>query len=64
MVPGYQSAGLGIVLLDNLVGAVAQWGIERYEFSWVLESNVRSRAPSSAPRRRSPATYRLYDKAL
>ena len=39
MVPGYQSAGLGIVLLDNLVGAAAKWGIERYEFSWVLESN-------------------------
>jgi len=64
MVPGYQSAGLGIVLLDNLVGAVAKWGIERYEFSWVLESNVRSRGTLERAETKITNTYRLYDKAL
>jgi GNAT superfamily N-acetyltransferase len=64
MVPGYQSAGLGIVLLDNLVGAVAKWGIERYEFSWVLESNVRSRGTLERAETKITSTYRLYDKAL
>ncbi len=64
MVPGYQSAGLGIVLLDNLVGAVAKWGIERYEFSWVLESNVRSRGTLERAETKITSTYRLYDKTL
>ena len=64
MVPGYQTAGLGIVLLDNLVGAVAKWGIERYEFSWVLESNVRSRGTLERAETKITSTYRLYDKAL
>lgn len=64
MVPGYQSAGLGIVLLDNLVGAVAKWGIERYEFSWVLESNVRSRGTLERAGTKITSTYRFYDKAL
>ena len=64
MVPGYQSAGLGIVLLDNLVGAVAKWGIERYEFSWVLESNVRSRGTLERAETKITSTYRIYDKML
>ena len=64
MVPGYQSAGLGIVLLDNLVVAVAKWGLERYEFSWVLESNVRSRGTLERAETKITSTYRLYDKAL
>jgi len=64
MVPGYQSAGLGIVLLDNLVGAVAKWGIERYEFSWVLESNVRSRGTLERAGVKRTKTYRIYDKIL
>jgi hypothetical protein len=64
MVPGYQSAGLGIVLLDNLVGAVAEWGIERYEFSWVLESNVRSRGTLERAKTKITSTYRIYDKML
>ena len=64
MVPSYQSAGFGIVLLDNLVGAVAKWGIERYEFSWVLESNVRSRGTLERAETKITNTYRIYDKAL
>jgi GNAT superfamily N-acetyltransferase len=64
MVPGYQSAGLGIVLLDNLVGAAANWGINRYEFSWVLESNKQSRGSLERAGTKITNTYRIYDKAL
>ena len=70
MVPGYQSAGLSVILLDHLVGAVEgaragrKWGIERYEFSWVLESNARSRGTIERTGARRTNTYRLYDKML
>lgn len=64
MVPGYQSSGLSIVLLDNLVGAAENWGIKRYEFSWVLESNARSRGSLERAGTKITATYRIYDKSL
>jgi len=64
MVPGHQSAGLSVVLMDNLVVAAAEWGIERYEFSWVLESNARSRGTLERLGTRITSTYRIYDKAL
>jgi len=64
MVPGYQSSGLGLVLLDNLVEAAAKWGIERYEFSWVLESNARSRGSLERAGTKITSTYRIYDKTL
>lgn len=64
MAPAYRSSGLGIVLMDSLVVAAAKWGIERYEFSWVLESNVRSRGTLERAGTKVTSTYRLYDKAL
>jgi hypothetical protein len=66
MVPGYESSGLSVVLLDRLVDAVAKWGgrIERYEFSWVLESNHRSRGTLERAGTKITSTYRLYDRAL
>lgn len=64
MVPGYQSAGLSIVLMDSLVEAAKTWGIERYEFSWVLESNVRSRGTLKRAGTKITSTYRIYDQAL
>jgi GNAT superfamily N-acetyltransferase len=64
MVPGYQSAGLGIVLLDHLVVAAKTWGIARYEFSWVLESNTRSRGSLERAGTKITRTYRIYDKTL
>ncbi len=67
MVPGYQSAGLSVVLLDNLAwapGGAAEWGIDRYEFSWVLESNARSRGTLERAGMKITSTYRLYDRAL
>lgn len=64
MAPGYQSSGLGVVLLDYLVGAAEQWGITNYEFSWVLESNARSRGTLERAGTRITNTYRIYDKTL
>ncbi|MGA3067021.1 MAG: GNAT family N-acetyltransferase [Tepidisphaeraceae bacterium] len=64
MVPGYQSAGLGVVLLDHLVAAAANWGIKRYEFSWVLESNARSRGSLERAGTKISNIYRIYDKPL
>lgn len=66
MIPGYESSGLGVVLLDRLVEAAAKWGghIERYEFSWVLESNDRSRGTLERVGTKITSTYRLYDKVL
>jgi len=69
MVPGYQSAGLGIVLMDNMVEAAKTWGphgngITTYEFSWVLESNKQSRGSLERIGTQITRTYRIYDKAL
>lgn len=64
MVPGYQTAGLGVVLLDYLVDAAAKWGIKRYEFSWVLESNAHSRGSLERAGTKVVSTYRMYDKTL
>lgn len=66
MIPGYESSGLSVVLLDRLIDAAAKWGgnIERYEFSWVLESNDRSRGTLERVGTKITSTYRLYDKDL
>jgi hypothetical protein len=64
MVPGYQDAGLSVVLIDNLTGPAAKWGIQRWELSWVLESNSRSRGGLERAGLKRTKTYRIYDKAL
>lgn len=64
MVPGFQSAGLAVVLMDHLIAAAEQRGIDRYEFSWVLESNARSRGTLERLGTQITSTYRLYDKSL
>jgi GNAT superfamily N-acetyltransferase len=64
LVPGHQSAGLSVVLMDNMVVAAADWGIERYEFSWVLESNARARGTLERLDTKVTGTYRIYDKGL
>jgi GNAT superfamily N-acetyltransferase len=64
MVPGYQRSGLGIVLMDRLVEAAKQWGIRRWEFSWVLESNSKSRGTLERSGMKIAKTYRLYDKTF
>ncbi len=64
MVPGYQDAGLSVVLIDNLTGPAAKWGIQRWEMSWVLESNNRSRGTLERAGMKRTKTYRIYDKTL
>jgi hypothetical protein len=64
MVPGYQNSGLSLVLLDKVVGPAAQWGIQRYEFSWVLESNAQSNGTLRRTKTKLTNTYRIYDKTL
>lgn len=64
MVPGYQEAGLSVVLIDHLTGPAAQWGIRRWELSWVLESNKSSRGSLERAGMKRTKTYRIYDKAL
>jgi len=64
MVPGYQNAGLSVVLIDNLTGPAAKWGIQRWELSWVLESNNRSRGTLERAGMKRTKIYRIYDKML
>ena len=64
MVPGYQQSGLGIVLLDRLVEAAKPWGLMRWEFSWVLESNDSSRGTLERAGTKLTKTYRIYDRSL
>lgn len=64
MLPGKTYAGLGIVMLDNLVEAAKKWHIQRYEFSWVLESNRQSRGSLERAGTRIASTYRIYDGDL
>ena len=64
MVPGYQQSGLGIVLLDRLVEAAKPWGLKRWEFSWVLESNSSSRGTLERAGTELTKSYRIYDRSL
>jgi len=64
MVPGFQSTGIGVILLDQLVEVARNWGIQRYEFSWVLESNRRSRGTLERVGTKITSTYRIYDKTI
>jgi len=64
MVPGYQNAGLSVILIDNLTGPAKEWGIQRWELSWVLESNSRSRGTLERAGMKRTKTYRIYDKML
>ena len=61
VVPQYQRWGLGLVLLERLVPSVKAWGIERAEFSWVLESNKLSRGTLERGGAKLEETYRIYD---
>jgi len=39
VIPEYQRWGVGLVILERLVPAILDFGIQDVEFSWVLESN-------------------------
>jgi GNAT superfamily N-acetyltransferase len=64
MVPGYQNAGLSVVLLDSLMEEAKKWDIVRWELSWVLESNTSSRGTLERAGMKKIKTYRIYDKIL
>jgi GNAT superfamily N-acetyltransferase len=64
MLPAFQQSGLGIVLLDRLVDTAKPWGLKRWEFSWVLESNQSSRGTLERAGTRRCKTYRIYDRTL
>ena len=64
MVPGFQDAGLSAVLIDNLTGPAKKWGIQRWELSWILESNSRSLGSLERVGMKRIKTYRIYDKML
>ena len=64
VIPEYQRWGIGLVLLQRLVGDAIRWGIEEGEFSWVLESNHLSRKSLERGGAKRTHTFRIYDKAL
>jgi GNAT superfamily N-acetyltransferase len=64
MVPGYQNAGLSVILIDKVTEPALEWGVQHWELSWVLESNSRSRGTLERAGMKRTKTYRIYDKML
>lgn len=62
VLPEYQMHGLGLVLVDRLVPAVVDWGIQEAEFSWVAESNAMSRGSLEKGGAKCTKTYRVYER--
>jgi len=61
VLPEYHLMGVGLVLLDGLVPAGLDWGMEEAEFSWVAESNALSRGSLEKGGAKRIKTHRLYD---
>ena len=61
VLPEYHLMGVGLVLLDGLVPAGMEWGMEEAEFSWVAESNSLSRGSLEKGGAKRIKTHRLYD---
>ena len=49
------------MVLDGVVPAVMEWGLEEGEFSWVLESNHLSYSTLKRGGAKVTKTYRFYD---
>lgn len=64
VLPEFQKWGFGLLALERMLPDVQKLGIERGEFSWVLESNHLSRASLERSGLQRSKTYRLYDRAL
>lgn len=64
VLPEYQKWGFGLLALERMLPDVRRLGIERGEFSWVLESNHLSRASLERGGLDRSKTYRLYDRTL
>jgi GNAT superfamily N-acetyltransferase len=61
VLPEYQLHGIGLVLLRSMVPAVLERGLQEVEYSWVSESNTRSRGSLEKGGTRRYKTYRVYD---
>ena len=61
VVPEYQHWGVGLVVLNGVLPAVLDWGLEEGEFSWVLESNHLSYSTLKRGGAKITKTYRFYD---
>ena len=64
VLPEFQKWGFGLLALERMLPDIRRLGIERGEFSWVLESNHLSRASLERSGLERSKTYRLYDRSL
>lgn len=64
VLPEYQMAGLGLVLLNALVPKAMNCGVQEAEFSWVLESNQFSRGSLEKGGAIRNKVYRVYDRTI
>ncbi len=64
LLPGYQRSGLGIVLLDDLMNPSERRGITRWEFSWILESNMKSRGSLEKAGIPISKRYRMWERQI
>ncbi len=64
VVPEYQSWGVGILLINELIPRARRWPLEEVEFSWVLESNYLSRRTLERAGTIRTKTHRLYERSL
>ncbi|MDO4630020.1 MAG: GNAT family N-acetyltransferase [Planctomycetia bacterium] len=61
VLPEYQMMGIPLLLLQAILPAAEKWGINKAEFSWVLESNDYSRGSLEKAGTIPEKTYRIYD---
>ena len=61
VLPEYQMMGIPLLLLQALIPAAKKWGINKAEFSWVLETNHYSRGSLEKAGTKCEKTYRVYD---
>jgi hypothetical protein len=64
VLPEFQKWGFGLLALERMLPDIRRLGIDRGEFSWVLESNHLSRASLERSGLERSKTYRLYDRSL
>jgi len=58
--PEYQRFGIPLVLLGDMAAAVLAFGVEKVEFSWILESNRLSRGSLEKGGAKLVKRYRIY----
>ncbi len=65
VVPDFQaSKGIGPALITRMIPSFESWGIEELEFSWVAESNTKSRSALVRSNTTITKTHRIYAKPL